>query len=85
MYLPWAGILWLILVALLHIWFAIGVLSDAWEVQKERPKTGPELVGPIAWALATLVGGVFAAAVYWLVNRSTFHPGVKQSGEDIRR
>jgi hypothetical protein len=56
-------------VALVHTGFAAAVFHDAARLRKEG--TGPLIGGPFLWTLATLLGGVFVAAIYWLVNHST--------------
>lgn len=53
----------------IHVAFALAVAHDANQLD-----TRPTLVGPGIWALATLVGGVFVAAIYWVLNRSMLSP-----------
>lgn len=56
-----------------HVAFAIAVYQDAYELQRE----GPERLAfcwPFVWLLATLLGGVFVAAIYWALNRSNLRP-----------
>ncbi len=55
--------------AIVHFGFASEVLKDG--DQLHRKGTGPLLASQWLWALATLLGGVFVAAIYWLVNHST--------------
>ncbi|MHA3772519.1 hypothetical protein ACXR0O_13370 [Verrucomicrobiota bacterium sgz303538] len=60
---------WYAVVALLHIAFAVGVARDSAEfIHIQRRNTA--LVGSFIWTLATLVGGVFVAAIYWAIHRS---------------
>ncbi len=54
----------LILTAVVHVCFALAVFNDAGKLSR------PTLVGPAVWAIATLLGGVIAAGIYWAVNRS---------------
>lgn len=59
-----------ILTAIVHVGFALAVWSDSHLLWKQlRRKTF--LVGGGLWALATLLGGVFVAAIYWLIHHST--------------
>ena len=53
----------------IHVAFALAVLSDANSLGARTA-----LVGPAIWALATLLGGVFVAAIYWALNRSVLTP-----------
>ena len=56
--------------AIVHIGFAIAVLSDAeflWKHLRRRTF----FVGPNFWAFATLVGGVAVVALYWAIHHST--------------
>ena len=55
--------------AIVHVGFALNVLKDG--DQMRAAGTRPLLAGPALWCLATLLGGVFVAAIYWLVNHST--------------
>lgn len=59
----------LIATIVIHVAFALAVAHDA-----NQLGTRPALVGPGIWALATLVGGVFVAAIYWALNRSVLSP-----------
>jgi hypothetical protein len=55
--------------AALHVALAIAVFMRSRRIETE----GGQLVffGPVVWALATLVGGVFLAAFYWFSNEWT--------------
>jgi hypothetical protein len=66
--------LWFVVVwgatAIVHIAFAWAVLVDAdliWRMERRKPF----LVGAGLWGLATLLGGVLVAALYWLIHHST--------------
>lgn len=59
----------LVVKAILHIVFAGAIAKDAAIVQKNYGKT--VFVGPITWAFATLVGGVFVAIMYWFIHHSS--------------
>jgi phosphate/sulfate permease len=68
----WAAAFWLV-TAIVHIAFAFAVLADSHLLWRHlRRKTF--LVGGGMWALATLLGGVFTAAIYWLIHHSTLRP-----------
>ena len=62
----------LLLTAVVHIAFAFGVYQDAGD--RRRVKQTVWFVGPIIWAGGTLLGGLIAAALYWLVHYSTLAP-----------
>lgn len=55
--------------AIVHVAFASAVFHDGMRLSREG--SGPLIVGPHLWSLATLVGGVYVAAIYWAVNHST--------------
>ncbi len=56
--------------ALVHIVFAVGVFLDATRMNNEFERATKIVPGPM-WAFATLIGGVFVAAAYWLIHHST--------------
>lgn len=58
----------MVLTVLLHLIFASAVAKDAGELDKTGIK--PALVSGLVWAFATLVGGVFIAALYWFIHHS---------------
>ena len=55
--------------AIVHVGFALNVLKDGDQLRAEGSR--PLLAGPALWCLATLLGGVLVAAIYWVVNHST--------------
>ena len=56
--------------AIVHIVFAVGVLADAARMRKEHARRTKIVPAPM-WAFATLLGGVFVAAAYWLIHHSS--------------
>ncbi len=72
--LIFVAVMWLITIVI-HIAFAVAVFSDAMIGSKCRPV----LVTAGIWSLATLFGGVFVAATYWVLHRSTLNPHVASS------
>lgn len=55
--------------AIVHVGFALGVLKDGDQIRSKGSQ--PLLAGPALWCLATLLGGVFVAGIYWVMNHST--------------
>ena len=57
---------------LLHLFLTIGVYQEA----SDRSIRGRKLwfIGPFLWAFATFFGGIFTAAVYWVMHHSTLSP-----------
>ena len=62
------SLLLMIINALIHLIFAGGVAKDAGLMLKMGQKTA--LVSGSVWAFATLIGGVFVAAIYWFIHHS---------------
>ncbi len=63
--LPW---LVLLVPLLINVCFTIGVIIA---IRRHREQGRPPwFVSTEIWALATLVGGVFVAAIYWLIHHS---------------
>jgi hypothetical protein len=60
-------LVWFITITV-HAVFAVGVWADASSLKRQR--AGPILAGPFWWMLATLVGGVVVAGVYWVMHHS---------------
>lgn len=59
--------------ALVHIVFAWSIWQDS-KWQRVQLQRATFLVPGWIWALATLLGGVFVAAIYWLIHHSTLRP-----------
>ena len=57
-----------VLTAIVHITFAVAVYRDASRLES------PVFVGAGIWLIATLIGGVFTAAIYWAIHRSRLNP-----------
>ena len=54
--------------ALVHLMFAGAVARDAGALNQLNRR--PALVSAYIWAFATLIGGVFVAAIYWFIHHS---------------
>jgi len=55
-----------ILMAIVHFAFAAAVAKDAGGLLQSRGST--ILVGPVMWSFATIIGGVWVAAVFWVLH-----------------
>ena len=64
-FLPGISILIVLATAIVHACFGVAVYLDA----KRLPRK-PILVPPVVWSLAALLGGLFVAAVYWVIHHS---------------
>jgi hypothetical protein len=61
------GAFWFVTI-MIHIAFTIAVQRDA--AALNRKGTGTIYVSPIVWSLSVLIGGVFLAAIYWIIHHS---------------
>lgn len=69
-----------VITLIVHIGFAVAVFRDATYLRAPRK---PIFVGRIIWFLGTLVGGVFVAAIYWVMHHSRLNQSVPvTSSED---
>lgn len=55
---------------ILHLLFASAVARDAGRLYQLGQR--PAMVSAPTWAFATLLGGVWTAAIYWFIHHSTF-------------
>jgi len=64
------SVMWILATAAVHIVFAVGVYRAAAHLRScgEQVWFAPAIV----WLIATLVGGLLAVAVYWLIHHSQF-------------
>lgn len=65
------GVAFWILTIIVHITFAVAVYRDA-----KRFGT-PIFVESMVWMLATLIGGVVTAAIYWALHHSRLNPSIQ--------
>ena len=54
---------------IINLIFAAAVAKDAGSFEKQGGAT--LLVSGLTWAFATLIGGIFIAAIYWFIHHST--------------
>ena len=64
------SIMILIVSAIVHVIFAGAVARDAARMRENGFPT--QLVSPMTWGVATLVGGVIVAAIYWAMHHICF-------------
>ena len=57
---------------ILNLFLAVGVYLEA----SNRSLRGRKLwfIGPFLWAIFTFMGGIFTAAIYWVMHHSTLGP-----------
>lgn len=65
------SILIVLLTAIVHVCFGVAVYLDA-----KRLRRKPILVPPVVWSLAAILGGLFVAAVYWVIHHSRLNPSI---------
>lgn len=64
-----------ILTVLVHLVFAVAIYRDAIRL-KYRQTLVIAGVGPAIWCVATLVGGVIIAGIYWALHYSRLNPAI---------
>ncbi|MYB93063.1 hypothetical protein F4054_05995 [Candidatus Poribacteria bacterium] len=73
------GIVNAVLIILVHIAFAIAVYRDAIRLDRVRTLI---IAGPGIWSIATLVGGVVTAAIYWAMHHSRLNPDIPMASTE---
>ncbi len=68
-----------VLTALIHIVFARAVYREASRLDRRQLLT---IGGPKIWCLATLVGGVITAAIYWVMYHSILNPVISAAAKE---
>ena len=66
----WIVAFW-VLTIIVHVTFAVAVYRDAKHIGT------PIFVESIIWMLATLIGGVITAAIYWALHHSRLNPSIR--------
>ena len=69
----------LVLTVVVHIAFAFAVYRDAATTVQTRTVW---FVSPFIWGVATLLGGVFVAGVFWALHYSTLRVREKAEAEE---
>ena len=62
-----------VITLIVHISFAVAVFRDTTRLPESRR---PIFVGRIVWFLATLIGSVFVAGIYWVMHHSRLNQSV---------
>ena len=62
-----------VIIIVVHISFAVAIFRDATNLPADRK---PIFVGPIIWCVATLLGGIFVAIIYWIMHHSRLNQSV---------
>ena len=65
-----------VVTVLVNVVFAVAVYRDATRLGQGR---SPIIVGPTMWCVATLLGGVITAGIYWALHHSRLNPAVPVS------
>ena len=74
----WGVAFWIVAI-IVRITFAVAVYRDA-----KRLET-PIFVESIVWMLATLIGGVVTAAIYWALHHSRLNPSIRGTSAETDR
>ena len=62
-----------VIIIVVHISFAAAIFRDATYLPAPRK---PISVGPSIWLLATLLGGIFVATIYWVMHHSRLNQSI---------
>ena len=62
------GVIFFILMVIVHVGFALFVLGDAREVDRDPMRR--LFASPFLWTVGVLFAGLFGAVAYWAVHRS---------------
>ena len=62
-----------VIIIVVHISFAAVIFRDATNLPAPRK---PIFVGPSIWLLATLLGGIFVATIYWVMHHSRLNQSI---------
>ena len=68
-----------VLTVLVHVVFAVAVYRDAKRLQT------PIFLSSALWCVATLVGGVLTAAIYWGMHHSVLNPAISAASTEAGR
>ena len=75
------GVVVAVLGILVNIVFAIAVYRDAVRLDRIRTLI---IVGPVIWGIATLIGGVITAAIYWAMHHSRLNPDIPMASTETK-
>ena len=73
LFISGAAICSVVIIIVVHISFAVAIFRDATNLPAPRK---PIFVGRTIWLLATLVGGIFVATIYWVMHHSRLNSSV---------
>ena len=73
LFISGAAICSVVIIIIVHISFAVAIFRDATSLPSSRK---PIFVGRTIWLLATLVGGIFVATIYWVMHHSRLNQSI---------